>query len=1127
LKTAKVLEVNKTVWDDEWSEYAVVNEGETVQFRVSIYNPFDDYSIDFSGVIFDQLPCHLTYVPESISIFYEILSEVIDVENNTVHWNKPYPIPPHSYLNFTYEAISNCDCDITIGSNNVTVSPTHLINESGGSPIFNNQHPDWQTHPEWWDSQNASLNVSDNATVEVICDTDQPGVSVVKYSADDCHDNWNDTDATDVHVSSYPKFRIDVENSGDVMLDTITVLDMLPVDFNFDEMLSGHDDPVVDGRELTWTFEDKDVDWSTSLVFTVSFDDESIVCQEYENEVVVTGEVSGYSDVYDDDSAWVNVYGCEQEPGEEILIIEKWVKPNCHDDLWDKSVSFDYGDYDYVTYRVDIHVNDSFTEPIFDLQIRDNLPQLNGLQYNESYVREVVDGNEEVPFYNYNVEITDDYIYWQFNEEIYPGSTFALYYCADVIACGTFENWANVTGFYYDGGPCCPVDVFVNDSAMVEVICGSGIDVTKEASLDGETWTTESVSSFLDDTIWFRLTVENIGFEILDGVNVYDYLPDFLGFNEMIDAGGADHVFTDCENETYDLRWFFTELVIGETVEIVFTADVTKIKNGTNVVTVSSCGGPGSSDDVDIFVDEGMFVEKTASINGEDWSENVTVSSGETVSWKVTINYLNSDTNCILHHLTIWDILAEDFTYVDDSAVISLHNATSYSMNPEIDDDVLIWDLDDEFLLNGDWIQVTFDTLVDSDAFGEIENMVNVTGRVCDGTYYEVTDTAIAYVSSGSLASCEKLVRRNSGDAWVDEIDATLDDEISFKITLTNTGFGAMNHINIEDDLPDELEYIQDSSELYFDGETVSCEPLLVDGTLVWEDICTCIPNEDSEQEARYLLVDETVSIIFDVRTISSGTAINQMNIDAKMCENSVQVSCSDDATVNIEVNPLVADSGNSYSGYVNEEIQLSGQASGGIPDYSYYWDLDDDGEFDDSTLQNPTETWTEAGSYTISLKVIDDSGSNDTDSTTVNIEDREPNLYCSGSITLTDIEPGSTQIATITVENTGDPGSKLDWSILSEPDWGDWTFSPSEGSDLTPEDGEQIIEITIIVPDEKNSEFTGSITIVNDDDSSDTCEISVSVATPYFNKHPFLSYIEQIIDRFPFLDWLFETILS
>ena len=283
------------------------------------------------------------------------------------------------------------------------------------------------------------------------------------------------------------------------------------------------------------------------------------------------------------------------------------------------------------------------------------------------------------------------------------------------------------------------------------------------------------------------------------------------------------------------------------------------------------------------------------------------------------------------------------------------------------------------------------------------------------------------------------------------------------------------------------------------------------------------MPNEDSEEVARYLLVDETVSITFDVKTLSSGTAINQMSIDAKMCENAVQVICSDDATVNIELDPLVADAGNSYSGYVDEEIQLSGQASGGIPDYSYYWDLDDDGEFDDSTMQNPTETWTEPGSYTVSLKVVDDSGNNDTDSATVIIENREPNLYCSGSITLTDIEPGSTQTATITVENTGDSESLLDWSILEEPTWGEWSFTPSDGTGLTPEDGEQSIQVTLIVPDERNEEFSGSIIFVNDDDSTDTCEITVSVATPHQFQRPLLRFLSNLVDEFPFLNWVVD----
>jgi glucose/arabinose dehydrogenase len=50
----------------------------------------------------------------------------------------------------------------------------------------------------------------------------------------------------------------------------------------------------------------------------------------------------------------------------------------------------------------------------------------------------------------------------------------------------------------------------------------------------------------------------------------------------------------------------------------------------------------------------------------------------------------------------------------------------------------------------------------------------------------------------------------------------------------------------------------------------------------------------------------------------------------------------------------------------------------------TYAWDLDDDGEFDDSTAVKPTYTYTTPGSYTPSLKVTDNHGASDTASVTI-----------------------------------------------------------------------------------------------------------------------------------------------
>lgn len=54
----------------------------------------------------------------------------------------------------------------------------------------------------------------------------------------------------------------------------------------------------------------------------------------------------------------------------------------------------------------------------------------------------------------------------------------------------------------------------------------------------------------------------------------------------------------------------------------------------------------------------------------------------------------------------------------------------------------------------------------------------------------------------------------------------------------------------------------------------------------------------------------------------------------------------------------------------------------------SYEWDLDDDGDFDDATGAMPSKTWDNAYSGNIGLKITDNDGNEDVDSTTVTVRD-------------------------------------------------------------------------------------------------------------------------------------------
>jgi len=109
------------------------------------------------------------------------------------------------------------------------------------------------------------------------------------------------------------------------------------------------------------------------------------------------------------------------------------------------------------------------------------------------------------------------------------------------------------------------------------------------------------------------------------------------------------------------------------------------------------------------------------------------------------------------------------------------------------------------------------------------------------------------------------------------------------------------------------------------------------------------------------------------------------------------------------------------------------------------------------------------------------------------------PDLECSGTLSWDDIEPGATVLGNFTVSNIGDPLSFLNWEIISYPDWGTWSFTPSSGTSLP--SGESVnVLVNVVAPTEENTQFQGDIIIVNSGNSADSCVIHVTLKTPYFS---------------------------
>jgi M6 family metalloprotease-like protein len=129
-----------------------------------------------------------------------------------------------------------------------------------------------------------------------------------------------------------------------------------------------------------------------------------------------------------------------------------------------------------------------------------------------------------------------------------------------------------------------------------------------------------------------------------------------------------------------------------------------------------------------------------------------------------------------------------------------------------------------------------------------------------------------------------------------------------------------------------------------------------------------------------------------------------------------------------------VADAGGPYSTPegTNKQLTAAGSSDPDGDPLTYEWDLDNDGQFDDSTSQTPTFTNVgDNGVFTVRVRVTDNFGSSSTASTTVTVTNVKPSVT---SLSNNGPKPENTAVSISGVIT--DPGW-LD-TLTASVDWGD-----------------------------------------------------------------------------------------
>jgi len=621
------------------------------------------------------------------------------------------------------------------------------------------------------------------------------------------------------------------------------------------------------------------------------------------------------------------------------------------------------------------------------------------------------------------------------------------------------------------------------------------LEVVKDV-FNGEEWV-DNIDAEIDETVQFRITLTY--HNVTDpghthyavNINVTDTLPEGLEYV----VGSAQPEEPDVSDGV--LVWDFggTRLYDGESIVITFNATVVDFGTHVNNVYAEAyefCTGMTIfGEDISIvnvpLPRVGIDVEKLVWDGICDWVDEIWADHCSIVRFKITVENTG---NVSLTDVYVNDTLSDSLEYMDNATV----NGVPCEPTVSPDGKILTWYFD--VLPVDETIEIEFDVHVIGMPCSEDVNWVEATGMGPCGLMALDRDSAIVHVNGMCM---EKEVWDDELQAWMEETTQEVGKTVRFRIRIMYFGDYRLYNIKVRDELPLCLEYADNA---------VPEEPEVSDdGKTLWWNL--------SKEEYK-LHNGESLIIEFDALVSSSNCqpCYNWANVTANECSGKI-LYWDDPATVIPECG-VHADAGGPYSGAVDDDVEITGSASGGVPPYSYYWDLDDDGEYDDATGATVTWLWDEPGDYIIWLKVIDDEDNTAIDyaSVTITKENHPPNTPSKPS----GPSSGKPGVSYTYTSSAADPDDDQIYYLF---DWDDGTDSGWKG----PYNSGETVSVSHVWSSEGTYQVRVKAKDAHGEESSWSDPLSITMPRSRFiQEHLFLlKLLNRLSQTFPWIKHFFK----